>query len=110
MFTSHVLTNLTLTTNLSSLSRLGVTIIVGGRGGYQLLQGYDSSWQETLGYKGGVRQKASYCTPGLGGGVGMVLQIIICFRKNNIKVLKLQLHNFQEPEAWWKTLAKLLAL
>lgn len=33
MFTSHVLTNLTLTTNLSSLSRLGVTIIVGGRGG-----------------------------------------------------------------------------
>ena len=33
MFTSHVLTNLTLTTNLSSLSRLGVTIIVGGGGG-----------------------------------------------------------------------------
>lgn len=40
----------------------------------------------------------------------MVLQIIICFRKNNIKVLKLQLHNLQEPEAWWKTLAKPLAL
>lgn len=34
MFTSHALTNLTLTANLSSLSRLGVTIIVeGGRGG-----------------------------------------------------------------------------
>ena len=33
MFTSHALTNLTLTTNLSSLSRLGVTIIVGGGGG-----------------------------------------------------------------------------
>lgn len=34
MFTSHALSNLTLTTNLSSLSRLGVTIIVGwGRGG-----------------------------------------------------------------------------
>ena len=33
MFTSHALTNLTLTTNLSSLSMLGVTIMVGGGGG-----------------------------------------------------------------------------
>lgn len=110
MFTSHVLTNLTLTTKLIFFVQAGSHNHSGREGGYQLLQGYGSSWQEPLGYKGGVRQKASYCTPGLGGGVGMVLQIIICFRKNNIKVLKLQLHNFQEPEAWWKTLAKLLAL